>query len=158
MEKKTYTLTIHHTGRDQYEVTVPEIGATKTAATLESALSITVHDIVKHLATRSLILVFVDQHIDRNGGYFDAQGDPHTDLEQQAIAEITRLGISPQVKRKERHLLFEVPRPLTRAQTSWLDEHAGKLFERYYTKDELEVKLDALLKEARENRQAAPNE
>src|SRR6266700_359372 len=143
MEKKTYTLTIHHTGRDQYEVTVPEIGATKTAATLESALSITVHDIVKHLATRSLILVFVD---------------PHTDLEQQAIAEITRLGISPQVKRKERHLLFEVPRPLTRAQTSWLDEHAGKLFERYYTKDELEVKLDALLKEARENRKIAPNE
>jgi len=158
MEEKTYTLNIRQTGTYQYEVTVPEIGATKTAATLESALTIIVHDIVKHLTTRSFILVFVDQQVDRDGGFFDAQGDPHTDLEQQAVVEVSQLGIAPQVKKKEHHLVFEVSRPLTRAQASWLDEHAGKLFERYYTKDDLEVKLDALLKEARDNRQAAPNE
>jgi len=158
MEEKTYTLKIRQTGTDQYEVTIPEIGATKTAATFDSALTITLHDILKHLTTRSLILVFVDQQVDKDDGFFDAQGYLHTDLEQQAAVEVTQLGIAPHVKRKEHHLLFELSCPLTRAQASWLDEHAGKLFERYYVKDELEVKLDALLKEARENRQAAPNE
>ena len=102
MEEKTSTLTIRQTGTDQYAVTIPEIGAT-----LESALKIIMHDIVKHLTTRSLILVFVDQQVDRDGGYFDAQGDPHTDLEQQAVVGVTQLGIAPQMKRKERHLLFE---------------------------------------------------
>jgi hypothetical protein len=158
MEEKTYTLNIRQTGPYQYEVTIPEIGATKMAATLDSALTITVHEILKHLTTRSLILVFVDQHVDRDGRSVDPQECPQTDLEQQATFAVGQLGIAPQVKRKERHLVFELSRPLTRAQATWLDEHAGKLFERYDTKDELEVKLDALLKGARDNRKAAPHE
>ncbi len=158
MEEKTYTLNIRQTGPYQYEVTIPEIGATKMAATLDSALTITVHEILKHLTTRSLILVFADPRVDRDGGGVDTQGDPHTALEQRAVFEVAQLGIAPQVKRKERHLVFELSRPLTREQASWLDEHAGKLFERYDTKDEIEVKLDALLEAARDNRKAALNE
>ncbi len=70
MEEKTCTLTIRQKGTDQYAVTVPEIGATKKVATLESALTIIVHDSVKQLTTRSLMLVFVDQQVDRDGRYF----------------------------------------------------------------------------------------
>jgi len=62
------------------------------------------------------------------------------------------------VKRKERHLVFALSRPLTRAQARWLDEHAGTLFERYSTKDEPEVKLNAWLEAARDNQKAAPYE
>jgi hypothetical protein len=158
MENKIYTLNIRQTGKFQYEVTVPETGATKMAATLDSALTITLHDILKHLTTRYLILVFADQHVDRNGPNVDPQERPKTDLEHQADLEVTQMGIAPQVKRKERHLVFELSRPLTREQTTWLDEHAGKLFDRYYIKDELEVELDALREEARENRKAAAHE
>ncbi len=71
MEEKTYTLNIRQPGKYQYEVTRPEIGATKTAATLDSALTITLHDIVKHLTTRCLILVLADQHVDRDGRRVD---------------------------------------------------------------------------------------
>ena len=158
MEEKTFTLTIRQTGTHHYEVTIPEIDATKTAATLESALTITVHEILTHLTARSLILVFADQRVDRDAGCVDTQGDPHIDLEQQVVLGVAQLGIAPQVKRKERHLVFELSRPLTRAQGRWLDEHAGKLFERYSTKDELEVKVDARLEAARDNRKEAPDE
>jgi hypothetical protein len=158
MENKIYTLNIRQTGKFQYEVTVPETGATKMAATLDSALTITLHDILKHLTTRYLILVFADQHVDRNGPNVDPQERPKTDLEHQAALEVTQMGIAPQVKRKERHLVFELSRPLIREQATWLDEHAGKLFDRYYIKDELEVELDALREEARENRKAAAHE
>ena len=41
MEERTYTLNIRQTGTYQYEVTIPETGVTKTAATLDSALTIT---------------------------------------------------------------------------------------------------------------------
>lgn len=41
MEDKTYTLNIRQTGKYQYEAAVPETGATKTAATLDSALNFT---------------------------------------------------------------------------------------------------------------------
>ncbi len=137
------------------EVTIPETGTTKTAPTLDSALNITFHDIVKHLTTRYLILVFADQHADRDGRSVDPQKCPQTDLEGQAAFEVAQLGIAPQVKRREHHLVFEVSHPLTRAQGSWLDEHSGKLFDRYSIKDELEVRLDALLEQARDNRKAA---
>jgi hypothetical protein len=155
LEEKTYTLNIRQTGTFQYEVTIPETGTTKTAPTLDSALTITVHDIVKHLTTRYLILVFGDQHVDKDGRNVDPQQCPQTDLERQAAIEVAQLGIAPQVKRREHHLVFEVSRPLTQAQATWLDEHAGKLFDRYSIKDELEVRLDALLEEARDNRKAA---
>ncbi len=158
MEEKTSTPTIRQIGPDQDEVTIPEIGATKMAATLESALTLTLHDILKHLTTRSFILVFADQHVDRDGGCVDPQECPHTDLEHQAALKGAQLGRAPQVKRKERQLVFELSRPLTRAQASWLDEHAGELFERYDTKDEFEVKLDTLLEAARDNRKAAAHE
>src|SRR5437773_11574462 len=101
MEEKTYTLNIRQIGTFQYEVTVPETGATKTAPTLDSALTIILHDILKHLTTRSLILVFADQHVDKDG----RSVDPHTDLEHQAVCEIAQIGIAPQVKRSERHLI-----------------------------------------------------
>ncbi len=158
MEEKTYTLNIRQTGQFQYEVTVPETGATKMAATLDSALNITFHDILKHLTTRSLILVFADQHVDRDSRSVDPQECPQTDLEYQAAFEVAQLGIAPQMKRKERHLVFELSRPLTREQATWLDEHAGKLFDRYYIKDEREVEIDALREEARDNRKTAAHE
>ena len=155
MEEKTYTLNIRQTGKFQYEVTVPETGATKTAATLDSALTITLHDILKHLTTRFLILVLGDQHSDKDGPRVDPQDLRQINLEHQAAFEVAQLGIALQVKRRERHLVFEVSHPLTRAQGSWLDEHSGKLFDRYSIKDELEVRLDALLEQARDNRKAA---
>ena len=158
MKEKTYTLNIRQTGTWQYEVTIPEVGVTKTAPTLDSALNITFLDIVKHFTTHSLILVFADQHVDNDTQSTDQQERLHTELEDQAAIEVVQLGIAPQVKRREHHLVFEVSRPLTRAQARWLDEHAGALFERYSTKDELEVKLDTLLEAARDNRKAAPDE
>lgn len=158
MKKKTYTLNIRQTGTYQYEVTVPEIGATKTAATLDSALNITLHDILKHLTTRSLILVFADYDANREGSRVDQQACPPTDLEHQTALEVAQLGLAPQVQRRERHLVFEVTRPLTRAQTTWLDAQVGKLFDRYYFKDELEVKLDALLQEAHDHWKAVAHE
>ncbi len=51
MEEKTYALNIRQTGKYQYEVTVPETGESKKPSTLESVLTITLHDIVKHLTT-----------------------------------------------------------------------------------------------------------
>ncbi len=139
MEEKTYTLNIRQTGKFQYEVTIPETGATKTAPTLDSALTITLHDILKHLTTRYLILVFVDQHFDEKGWFIDPQERPQTDLEQQAAFEVEQLGIAPYVKRRERRLVFELSHPLTSEQGKWLEEHAGKLFDRYYAKDEIEI-------------------
>ncbi len=139
MEEKTYTLNIRQTGKFQFEVTIPETGETKTAPTLDSALNITFHDIFKHLTTRYLILVFVDQHFDEKGWFVDPQERPQTDLEQQAAFEVEQLGIAPYVKSRERHLVFELSHPLTREQATWLDEHEGKLFDRYYTKGEVEV-------------------
>ena|SRR5258707_15693630 len=66
MEDTTSTLHIRRTGQYHYEVTILETGATKTAATLDSALNTTLHQIVKHLTTRYLILVFADQSIDQS--------------------------------------------------------------------------------------------
>jgi hypothetical protein len=158
MKEKTYTLHIRQAGIYQYEVTVPENGATKTAATLNSALNITLHDIHEHLTTRSLILVFANQDADREGRGVDPQACPPTALENQNALEIVQLGIAPQAKRRARHLVFEVTRLLTRAQATWLDEHVGKLFDRYYFKDEREVQLDALLLEAHDHRKASAHE
>ena len=139
MEEKAYTLNIRQTGQWQYEVTIPEIGVTKTAPTLDSALNITLHDILKHFTTRYLILVFIDQHFDETGWFNDPQERAQTDVEQQATFEVEQLGIASQVKRRERHLVFELSRPLTREQATWLDTHAGKLFDSYHLKNELEV-------------------
>ena len=158
MKKKTYTLNVRQTGQYQYEVTVPEIGAIKTAATLDSALNITLHDILKHLTTRSLILVFADHDANREGWGVDQQACPPTDLEHQTALEVAQQGIAPQVQRRERQLVFEVIRPLTRAQTTWLDEQTGKLFDRYSFKDEREAQLDALLQEAHDLRREAAHE
>jgi hypothetical protein len=158
MEEKTYTLNIRQTGKFKYEVTVPETGATKASATLDSALNITLHDILKHLMTRYLILVFADQHIDRDGSSVDPQEHLKTDLEYQAASEVAQQGIAPQVNRRERHLVFELSRPLTREQATWLDEHVGKLFDGYYIKDELEVELDALREEEGDRGEAAARE
>jgi len=158
MEEKTYTLNIRQTGKFQYEVTIPEIGATKMAPTLDSALNITSHDILKHLMTRYLILVFADQQIDRDAPSVDPQEYLKADPEDQAAFEVAQQGIALLVKRRERHLVFELSRPLTREQTTWLDEHAGKLFDGYYIKDELEGEFDALREEAHDNRKAAAHE
>src|SRR5258708_28314333 len=158
MKEKTYTLNIRQTGTYQYEVTVPETGATKTAPTLDSALTITLHDILKHLTTHSLILVFADQYVVRDGRSGDSQKRPQTDLEHQAAFEVAQIGITSQVKRRERHLVFEWSRPLTREQATWLDEHAGKLFDSYYIKDELEVQPDILGKQTHDNWKEAAHE
>jgi hypothetical protein len=148
MEEKTYTLDIRHPSRFDYHVTIPEIGVTtQSTVNLDTALMLAGKAIEKHLTTRYLILVFVDQ-----------QEHPQTNPEQQVAMEVAKLGIAPQAQRRERHLVFELAHPLTREQARWLDEQAGKLFDRYYTKDEMEVALDALREEARDNRKAAPNE
>src|SRR6266516_145749 len=132
MKKKTYTLNIRQTGQYQYEVTVPEIGATKTAATLDSALNITLHDILMHLTTRYLILVFTDQDADREGRGVDPQACLPTGLEHQTTQHVANRGIASQVPRRELQLLVEVIQPLPRAQTTWIDEQTGKLCHRYY--------------------------
>lgn len=72
------------------------------AATLDSTLTITLHDILKHLTTRYLILVFTDQDADRDGRSVDPQACPQTDLEHQTALEVSLLGFAPQVKRRER--------------------------------------------------------
>ena len=158
MEEETSTLNIRQTGTYQYEVPVPETDATKTAPALDSALTIISHDILKHLTTHYLILVLADQHADRAVRSVDPQERPQTDLEYQAALEVAQLGIVLQLKRRKRDLVFELSRPLTRAQAAWLGEHMGKLFESYCIKDELEVQLDAPLEEARANRKAAAHE
>ena len=158
MKKKTYTLNVRQTGQYQYEVTVPEIGATKKAATLDSVLNITFHDILEHLTTRFLILVFTDQAANREVPGVDPQACPPTNLEHQTALEVAHLGIASQVQRRERHLVFQVIRPLTRAQSTWLDEQTGKLFDRYYFKDEREVQLEALLQEAHNLRRETAHE
>lgn len=158
MEERTYTLNIRQTGTYQYEVIVPETDTTKTAPTLDSALTLTLHDILKHLTTRYLILLFADQHTDRDGLITEPQEHSKTDMEYQAALEVAQLEIAPQVTRKERHLVFELSRPLTREQDVWLDEHAGKLFDSYDFKDELQAELDTMLEEARDNRRSAAHE
>ncbi len=158
MEEKTYTLNIRHTGTWQYEVTIPEIGVMKTAPTLDSALNITFQDIVKHFTAHSLILVFADQPDDKNPLGIDPQDHLRTNREDQAAVEVAQQDISPQMKRRERHLVFELSHPLTRAQITWLNEQRGKLFDKYNTKDELEVELDALMEEARDHRKTTTHE
>ena len=95
MNEKTYTLNIRQTGTWQYELTIPEIDVTKSAPTLDSALNITFHDIVKHFTARSLILVFVDK-LDSNGAL---DIDPYecllADREVQAAFEVAQLDIAP---------------------------------------------------------------
>lgn len=144
MQEKTYTLSIRQTGKFQYEVTVPEIGATKIAPTLDSALNITLHDILKHLTTRYLLLVFAEQQIDSDDPSSHPQEYIKADLRYQAAFEVAQQGIASKVKRSERHLIFELSGPLTREQAVWLDKHVGKFFDVYYIKDELEVESDVL--------------
>jgi hypothetical protein len=156
MEEKTYTLNIRQTGAWHYEVTIPEIGVMKTAPTLDSALNITFQDIVKHFTSHSLILVFADQPDDKNVLGVDPQEHLRTHREDQAAFELAQQGIAPQVKRREHHLVFELSRPLTRAQMTWLNTQTGKLFNKYFIKDELEVELDALLEEACDHRMNNP--
>jgi hypothetical protein len=158
MEENTSPLKSRQTGTDHYQVTVPKTGATKMAPTLDSALTIILHASLKYLTTRSLILGLADQHADRAGRRVDPQERPHTDLEYQAALEVAQLGSAPQLKRRERHLVFEWSRPLTRAQATWLDEHVGKLFGSFCIKDDREVQLDALLAEAHDNRKDATHE
>ena len=116
------------------------------APTLDSALNITLHDILKHLTTRYLILVFADQQIDSDDPSSHPQEYTKANLEYQAAFEVAKQGIASQVKRSERHLVFELSGPLKREEAVWLDKHVGKLFDGYYIKDELEVELDALQK------------
>lgn len=139
MEEETYTLHIRQAGKFQYEVTVPEIGVTKTAPTLDSALTIAMHDIHKHLTSRYLILVLVDQHFDEKGWFIEPQERPQTDVERQTAFEVEQIEIAPQVYTRERHLVFELSHPLTPEQDKWLEEHVGKLFDRYYLKGEVEI-------------------
>jgi hypothetical protein len=136
----------------QYEITIPEIDVMKTAPTLDSALNITLHDIVKHFMSRSLILVFAEQPDDKNSPSMDPQEYLRTHREDQAAFEVAQQGIAPQVRRREHHFVFAISHPLTRAQTTWLNRHTGKLFDRYYIKDELEVELDTLLDQERDQR------
>jgi len=70
MEEQTFTLCMRQAGPYQYDVTRPESSATQTAETLENALMIAMHARFKYLSTRSLIPVFPDQHVDKNGGAF----------------------------------------------------------------------------------------
>lgn len=150
MKKKTYKLQIRQASTYQYQVIVPEIGAKKTAATLDRALNITLHDILNHLTTCPLIRVFADQDVDTDSLGDDPQECPPTALEYQTALEVTQQSIAPQSKRRELHLVLEVARPLTQAQATCLNEQAGKLFDRYYFNDMREVKLDTLFLEAHE--------
>jgi hypothetical protein len=148
MEETTYTLHIRHPSRFDYHVTIPEMGVTtQSTVNLDTALMLAEKAIEKHLTTRYLTLVFVDQE----------DGLP-TDPEQQAVLEVAHLGIAPQVQRRERHLVFALAHPFTREQARWLDEQNGKLFDRYYTRDEMDIALDTLPEEAHGSRKVATNE
>jgi hypothetical protein len=130
----------------------------KTAPTLDSALNIIFHDIVRHFMSRYLILVFAEQPDDKSTQAVDTQEQLRTHREDQAAFEVAQQGIAPQVRRREHHLVFALSQRLTRAQTMWLNMHMGKLFDTYYIKDELEVELDTMLEEARDNRKATTYE
>ena len=158
MEEQTYTLNIRQTAIYQYEVTIREIGVKKTAPTLDSALNITFHDIVKHYMSRSLVLVFAEHPNDTTTLDVNSLEHMRTHREDQAALEIAQHGIASQVRRKEHHLVFSLSHPLTRAQTIWLNAHMGKLFDTYYMKDEHEGELDALLDEARDHRKTPTHE
>ena|SRR6266702_1017270 len=139
MQEKTFPLNIHQTGQGQYEITLPEIGFSKTAPTLDSAMNITLRDIVKHLTTRSLIQVFVDRHFDEMGWFIEPQERLRTNLEQQAAFEVELLGIAPHVFTGGLHLVFVLSQSLTREQAAWIHEQKGTFFDWYYTQDEMEV-------------------
>jgi|SRR6266487_4474269 len=158
MEEKTYTLHIRQTGIWHYEITIPEIDVMKTAPTLESALNIIFHDIVRHFMSRYLILVFAEQPDDKNTQGVDQPEQMRTHRKDQAAFEVVQQGIASQVRRSEHHLVFAISHPLTRAQTTWLNTHTDKLFDTYYIKDELEGEPDAFLEEARDNRKATTDE
>src|SRR5260221_12777128 len=111
MEEETSTLNNRQTGTYQYEVPVPETGATKTAPALESALTIISDDILKHLTTHYLILVLADQHADKAVRSVDPQERPQTDLEYQAALEVAQLGIGLHLKSRKRDLVFDWSRP-----------------------------------------------
>jgi len=158
MEEKTYTLNIRQTGTWHYEITIPEIDVMKTAPTLDSALTITSHDIVTHFMSRSLILVFAEQPDDKNTQVVDQPEHLCTHREDQAAFEVVQQGIAPQVRRKEHHLVFALSHPRTRAPTTWLNTYTGKLFDTYYIKDELEAESDAFVEEARGHSKATTYE
>lgn len=149
MEEKTYTLNVRQMDQFHYEVTIPEIGVTEEGGSCDGALYNAAKAITKHLTTRLLILVFVDQRFDEENWFIDPQERPQTDMEKQAAFEIEQLGIAPLVERRERHLVFKLNAPLTREQAKWLEERQGKLFDWFTTRNEAEVKLDELQAEAR---------
>jgi hypothetical protein len=159
MEDTTYTLHIRQLGEFEHIISIPEIGVTTQAtATLDSALTMATNAIKKHLTARYLVLVYIDEHVNRDGLFGDPLGSPQTELERQAAYEVVQRGIAPSLDRRERHLLFALSQTLTREQARWLDEQTGKLFYRYFFKDEFEVMSDALMEEIRNNRKAATNE
>lgn len=133
---ETYTLQIHHPSKYDYHITVPELDiTTQSTVNLDSALMLASRAIEKHLKTRQLVLVFQDSTV----------------LEEQtalSILEVAKQGIAPHCERKEVHLVFDLSQPLTREQARWLDAMDGKLFHRYFTKDEVEVSLDELKEKA----------
>jgi hypothetical protein len=144
MEEATYTLTIRHPDTFSWEVHIPEIGATTpSCATLDSALNLARHVVEKHLTTRQLILVFVNDETSSE------------ERERQIIHEVEQQGLAPQILRREHHLVFSLSQPLTREQMRWLDGSRGKLFYRYFVKDETEIGLEQLL-EAKPNRGKLP--
>src|SRR5258708_9219350 len=120
MEEKTSTLNSRQTGTYHYDVTIPETGATKTAPTLDSALTLILHNILKHLTTRSLILVLANQHADRAGRSVAPQERPQTDLAYQAPLEVGQQRNALQLNRREPDLAAERPRPLTQRPAPWL--------------------------------------
>ncbi len=138
MEQATYTLTLQQTEQFRFEVTVPEIGITVSGATLDSAVLEAHRAIVKHHTTCYLILVFADQHFDEQGWYLEPR-KRLTGQELVAFSDLASLGIKPGAVESERHLIFRLEQPLTLEQAKWLDENTGKLFDRYFTKDETEV-------------------
>jgi hypothetical protein len=127
-----YTLNIAQVGKYDFEISIPEIGATVHGATFDGAMAYAQRAIVAHQSVKRLVLVFTDQ-----------EASPETFLEEHATMEIAELGIAPQITRRETRLIFELTQPLTPAQLAWLREHKGKLFDRFHVEDEVtEVTLE----------------
>ena len=132
MEDKTYALNIRHPSKFDYHITIPEIWVTtQSTANLDSALMQASQAIEKHFTMRYLMLVFHDEQDAGNGK-----------LTRQAAFKFVELGITTSCKSKEMHLIYELSQPLTREQARWLDEQEGKLFYRYFTKDEIEMETE----------------
>lgn len=68
---------------------------------------------------------FIERNIDELGWIVDTRNPPQTDLEQQAVFEVKRLGIAPHGYTRERHLVLKLSHALIQEQAAKLHKQKG---------------------------------